>query len=783
MMIALLLATGIIIIIISIKGFSKRDEENDKEREEKKKKEQSIKDVNILNDEEKIRILQTAIEKPTDIRLADYEKIEVTKDRINLIKKGSTPPKVNKTAQNGIVYLVYPDHIEYTIEIETAIEVLATIWQKHQEKSIALDELAILWRDLHQPKLEQTKDISEQITYPKLKEFYIKYILPNVLYAEGYKKVIDYVIMKLLEYQNVPSVMYGIKEEYRSSDEIARLQFISLIDHTINVCEILMSRVEAKDKGGPIAIAYIILGLFHDIGKIPTLFKTIGEKFGHAAASSFDFKDIARVNLPDDFFNKIDEAISKHHTEMESGRNIYYDMLVSADREARRREFSFIQRQIDMGEIVVGKDGKYRLKSELKEQEEFEITDNNQKTEEPHQNNDDDNENKDQEQEQGTMENYDSHDKKEQGNDSLENEEEKVKEKQKEKDEDMVSHENKKKKNIDTPEENLKTEQKQNNSQEENTEGDQIKSDGFGKEKNNQDRLEDTKDLTSEKLITDTDIGTNKKVFEVISKKHPEKTDNENKNKSDASQNETSNTSTLHYDLGDTTYIKREEMAFNNELPDKSDDKITLNKDFKDEFLKNFDFSSQDNKDYINSFKTILNKHINPQDLLYGIVNHINYSSYKETKTGERVSFVKSIMHKEYIFVEYDLFYELLMETIKEKGSHDYYYLLDSVGKNEKMRHIFSSIAISIIENNIKKCLFDEKNYPQCLYKVKFKNTNKNLYDVKMWVIRNFVSSKLRERIESRKTDNTVLKRLESMDILEKNRQGIEVVKFTINLV
>jgi len=374
----LFFATGIgIIILIFIPKDKKKKNEIQTD---------DIPGVNKLNkknsEEAELYINDVNLEKALDIDTNKYGKVTIKKDGIDLIHrdiyskiKQAKSAKNQYQVRNGLVYLVYKNHQEFFIEIEIAIEVLATLWQKEKEKEISLEELSLLYRNHQAIKEAENKPVVLEFQNQILNDFYQNYIANHIFYKDNYKNVIDEILIALDNYGNCSSVPYGTMEKYEiNDDDLKLLNQITLIEHSIDVCYELLKQIQdSKDdlmKNPVMYIIMIILGLSHDLGKMQHLFKQIGEKYGHYKASIFFLESSKYFStLEQTMQQEIIDAVERHHdTRKLKEENMYLLMLLQADQSARRLELFRLQTELANKEQQINKQEKTNKPKESNEE-------------------------------------------------------------------------------------------------------------------------------------------------------------------------------------------------------------------------------------------------------------------------------------------------------------------------------------------------------------------------------------------------------------------------------
>lgn len=186
----------------------------------------------------------------------------------------------------------------------------------------------------------------------EINTFIAKYIEPynNALEYNNCLPVIENLLDILNEYGGCPSVV-EIKEdmEYKQFSDIAStydaLKQITLLDHSLNVAQKLVELAQDK-KDYQISIGkWLIIGLGHDIGKIPKFRTGAYTKGDHPILSRSLLDDILPDDLParEDILN----AVRDHHFPNASSDSTV--MLRKADFNARSMELKSVNPSAETG--------------------------------------------------------------------------------------------------------------------------------------------------------------------------------------------------------------------------------------------------------------------------------------------------------------------------------------------------------------------------------------------------------------------------------------------------
>lgn len=215
---------------------------------------------------------------------------------------------------------------------KVAIEVISHIWQKKKEASIALEELASLWKNSQ--KLPETDQGKEEIIFQheEITEFRSIYLSGNGFYAGKTKGAIDEILLLLDAEGDCPSVVNSASEPENSLEKNAyeMLAGIKLYQHSIGVAKEIVRLVNSPT----IAPKAIITALGHDLGKIPRFRQSYYSMGDHPLISIVILEAILKeISYKDEIL----KAIKEHHR---NPKGLLAEKLKAADQNTRRKEIA-----------------------------------------------------------------------------------------------------------------------------------------------------------------------------------------------------------------------------------------------------------------------------------------------------------------------------------------------------------------------------------------------------------------------------------------------------------
>jgi hypothetical protein len=213
-----------------------------------------------------------------------------------------------------------------------AIEVISHIWQKKKESTIALEELATLWKSRQNipTEAEVKEDISFQ--HEEIKDFYSNYLKDKTFFNGSIKSVIEDILLLLDREGDCPSVVNFSGEPEGSLEKNAydMLAGIKLYQHSISVAEEMIRLMDSNT----VAPKAIITALGHDLGKIQSFRQKYYSMGDHPLVSITvmeGIKGIKNISYKDEIL----KAIKDHHR---SPKGLLGEKLKEADQNVRRKE-------------------------------------------------------------------------------------------------------------------------------------------------------------------------------------------------------------------------------------------------------------------------------------------------------------------------------------------------------------------------------------------------------------------------------------------------------------
>lgn len=227
--------------------------------------------------------------------------------------------------------------------------------KSNPNKRIKFDE-----RDREIEPVDQNVDERKIIYWknPKITAFQLKHVIP---YTKSLKNIgawepIHRILRILDENANCPSVRQTYDDieshEWKNCKEGARcydiLARVSLVEHSLNVAAILIDGKSRQSADYLMQLGrFLILGLSHDLGKIPGIDKKDGYKsreMDHTVSS----QRVLMKLLPENFRSRSEilDAVRDHHYTGD-GSNPLTKLLKDADQKARQKELQ--ERMADVG--------------------------------------------------------------------------------------------------------------------------------------------------------------------------------------------------------------------------------------------------------------------------------------------------------------------------------------------------------------------------------------------------------------------------------------------------
>jgi hypothetical protein len=237
-----------------------------------------------------------------------------------------------------VVYVVLSMPCRATRKKKNALANLENLYQLHHNQS-AKEAAATHQQDAAQ---QTASEQSPQAWRPQILSFYNEYILPyiNVLDHNSFLSPVKRLLTILDQHGDCPSVVHsqsdqeyqGFSKTRNIYDALAR---ITLLEHSLNVTRELIETVKKQARDYDVSIGkWLIIGLSHDIGKMPSL-RTVPYATGdHPIISCSHLETLLPKDLP--ARREIITAVRDHHfSEADAPAT---RLLRQADRAARNIE-------------------------------------------------------------------------------------------------------------------------------------------------------------------------------------------------------------------------------------------------------------------------------------------------------------------------------------------------------------------------------------------------------------------------------------------------------------
>ena len=228
---------------------------------------------------------------------------------------------------------------------EIALEALSSIWARHKNTEISLEQLAGLWRTFNQAVQSGPATDSPVFQHPEIRDFYDRYVKGKTADrsasatpagAASPAGGIVTAILGLLDREgDCPSVVNGKGEpdglmDPNAYDLLAR---VPLYRHSLDVAEELIKTFGASAAPSP---KILIAALGHDLGKLPSYRKTLYTLGDHPLISLTILEGLPGYNeLP--YKDELKRAITSHHRNPQGPLE---EKLKEADMAARRMELA-----------------------------------------------------------------------------------------------------------------------------------------------------------------------------------------------------------------------------------------------------------------------------------------------------------------------------------------------------------------------------------------------------------------------------------------------------------
>lgn len=216
---------------------------------------------------------------------------------------------------------------------EIAIEALSTIWTKHKNVTLSIEELVGIWKDKNGEPVEKEKEV--QYKHKEIQELYEMYLKGRTYSASSSGDLIREILTLLDEEGDCPSVVNtkGEPEGLIAKNSYDVLSKVPLYKHSINVTE---QMIKAFRNSASMLPKVLITSLGHDLGKLPSARKNLYSMGDHPLISITILERYSSYKeLP--FRDEISKAILEHHR---VPKGILAEKLKEADHAARRMEMA-----------------------------------------------------------------------------------------------------------------------------------------------------------------------------------------------------------------------------------------------------------------------------------------------------------------------------------------------------------------------------------------------------------------------------------------------------------
>lgn len=270
------------------------------------------------------------------------------------------------SAVTAVVSTIYVLRIpKRTKKKEIAIEALSTLWTKHKNITLSIEELVSIWRASNLQ--DKGEEIEVKYNHPDIQEFYLKYVKDRT-YANSPAGRLIIAILKLLDDEgDCPSVVNikGEPEGLLAKNTYEALAHIPLYRHSLNVAE---QMIIAFRNSASMLPKVLITALGHDLGKLPSARKKLYSMGDHPLISITILEGMEGYKELS-FKDEISKAIIEHHRVT---KGLLSEKLKEADHAARRIEMSLVSQ-----EILSDTSEKVSLKSDINDKSKEESREEN----------------------------------------------------------------------------------------------------------------------------------------------------------------------------------------------------------------------------------------------------------------------------------------------------------------------------------------------------------------------------------------------------------------------
>ena len=217
---------------------------------------------------------------------------------------------------------------------EIALEALSTIWSRHRNTEISLEQLACLWRN--QAGLPPSSEAENPVfEHPEIRDFYDEYVRGRTFSATPAGAIVREILGLLDREGGCPSVVNGKGEADGLMDKNAYdvLAGVKLYRHILDVAK---EMIKAFKGSAAMLPKVLIASLGHDLGKLPSYRQTLYSLGDHPLISVTILEGLpGYAGLP--YKDEVDKAIVDHHR---YPKGLLGEKLKDADQAARRTEIA-----------------------------------------------------------------------------------------------------------------------------------------------------------------------------------------------------------------------------------------------------------------------------------------------------------------------------------------------------------------------------------------------------------------------------------------------------------
>lgn len=215
---------------------------------------------------------------------------------------------------------------------------------KQKKEQVHLKDLRHLWRKIENETPDNDDTVVHTFEHDRVRKFFHKYIheKPYFRTARLQRSVIIQILHILDTEGECPSVVFltGDPENSLGATTQGILRRVSLLNHSLNVAEIICQKIKKDSPSGAMLMApdALVCALGHDLGKLPR-FNADGYTHGaHPLTSNTILQDVKDFKLLKNR-GDIENAIKRHHhPNLEQEKSPLLRMLGASDSKARVME-------------------------------------------------------------------------------------------------------------------------------------------------------------------------------------------------------------------------------------------------------------------------------------------------------------------------------------------------------------------------------------------------------------------------------------------------------------